>query len=245
MEPRRPQAAPGAEEPAAAAPKAAAPVLEVEPEFQRAEWTPVPAAAVQEEDPSVTAAVAEIEVLVKYGLATKAVEQFEALAKKHPASVVIRTKLRDLYGDMGNMPKAVAHMIVLADLYEEQDHSDEAQEVLLAAQGMEPGNALLQARLAPSEQAAEPSILEEILPSGQEPAFGDVTLQEPEPQLESLFSEDMAAPADLVPSCPQHRPRKKPRPWNRRPKRRPLRRRLPNRRKQLPKRRRRGKFLLR
>ena len=94
--------------------------------------------------------MAEIDVLVKYGLATKAVEQLEALAKKHPESVQIRLKLRDLYGDMGNMGKAVAHMLVLADLYVEQGRQDEAEQVLQAAQGMDPDNAGLRARVAPA-----------------------------------------------------------------------------------------------
>ena len=143
--------------------------------YQPAEWTPPSAPEPEQpaEDPAVTAALNEIDVLVKYGLATKAVEQLEGLAKKYPGSIQTRIKLRDVYGDMGNMGKAVVHMIVLADLYSDQGRQDEADQLLQAAQEMDPGNALLQARMkaagpaaaAPLEEpAAQETNLEEILP---------------------------------------------------------------------------------
>ena len=64
---------------------------------------------------------------------------------------------------MSNMGKAVAHMLVLADLYLAQGRQAEADQVLQAAQGMDPNNSQLQARMA---TAAE----QEILPSLEEGA---------------------------------------------------------------------------
>ena len=93
LEPRQAQSAAApkrATAKAPAAPPAAQETELAEAGFQPMEWAPPAAeepsaAEPAAEDPAVIAAVAEIEVLVKYGLATKAVEQLEALAKKSPA----------------------------------------------------------------------------------------------------------------------------------------------------------------
>jgi tetratricopeptide (TPR) repeat protein len=171
-----------------------APSAGPEPEIAEPAVTqPPPAAAVpaEEEDPAVAEAIMEVDVLVKYGLSVKALEQLEGLARKFPESVLVRTKLRDLYGDQGNMSKAVAHMLVLADIYAKGGTQDQAVQVLRTALELDPGNLEVQSRLgiapsayaeppaAPAPAATEESVFEE--PLGGAPAFEEV-LPPPEVQ---------------------------------------------------------------
>jgi tetratricopeptide (TPR) repeat protein len=158
----------------------------------------------EEEDPAVAEAIMEVDVLVKYGLSTKALEQLEGLASKFPESVQVRTKLRDLYGDQGNMGKAVAHMLVLADIYAKRGMQDQAEQVLRTALELDPGNLEVQSRLgiapsayaeppaAPAPAATEESVFEE--PIGRAPAFDEV-LPPPEAQpAEIMTGLDMTPP---------------------------------------------------
>ena len=91
-------------------------------------------------------------MLVKYGLSSKALEQLEGLAKKFPESTQVRIKLRDFYGDQGNVGKAVSHMLALADIYAKKGAQDQAESVLRAALELDPANSEVQSRLgvAPS-----------------------------------------------------------------------------------------------
>jgi tetratricopeptide (TPR) repeat protein len=143
-----------------------------------------PAAPVAEEDPAIADAFTEVDVLVKYGLSAKALEQLEGLAKKFPESVKIRIKLRDLYGDQGNVGKAVAHMLVLADLYAKSGVQDQAESVLQTALELDPGNAEVQSRLGmvPSESAQAPAAPGEL--TFEEPLAGAPSLDEVLPSAE-------------------------------------------------------------
>jgi tetratricopeptide (TPR) repeat protein len=170
------------------------------PAFDPAEWTPPPAPQQPTEDPAVVKALQEIEVLVKYGLATKALEQLESLALKFPANIQVRLKLRDLYGDQGNMGKAVAHMLILADLHSQQGRDEEAQQVLEAAQGMDPRNPQLLARLgsaapAPQSQASQVFVFPE--PAGQPPLPDQAVPSFDHPPLTD-FGHDSGFPGDSL-----------------------------------------------
>ncbi len=147
---------------------------------------PVATTAV-EEDPAIAGAITEADVLVKYGLSAKALEQLEGLAKKFPESVQVRIKLRDLYGDQGNMGKAVAHMLVLADIYAGRSMQDQADSVLRTALELDPGNSEIKSRLgiAPPTPAEVPA------------APGDLTFEEP------IWG---APPLEQVPSPPEEQP---------------------------------------
>ncbi|HSQ78488.1 MAG TPA: tetratricopeptide repeat protein, partial [Nitrospirota bacterium] len=159
--------------------------------------TPVtPAAApvvtpVAEEDQAIAAAIIEADVLVKYGLSAKALEQLEGLAKKFPESVQVRIKLRDLYGDQGNVGKAVAHMLVLADLYAKRGVQDQVDSVLQTALELDPGNAEVQSRLGMVPPA-----------SAQAPAgSGELTFEEPlagAPPLDEVLPPAEAQPAEIT-----------------------------------------------
>ena len=144
-----------------------------------------------EEDPAIAEAFTEVDVLVKYGLSAKALEQLEGLAKKFPESVPVRIKLRDLYGDQGNVGKAVAHMLVLADLYAKKGVQDQAESVLRTALELDPGNAEVQSRLGMVPSAPE-----------QAPAApGELTFEEPlagAPSLDEVLPPAEAQPAEIT-----------------------------------------------
>jgi tetratricopeptide (TPR) repeat protein len=147
------------------------------------------AAAEEAEDPAIAEAFTEADVLVKYGLTLKALEQLEGLARRFPESVSVRIKLRDVYGDLGQMNKASAHMLVLADLYTSRGREDQARQVLQSALGMDPNNAEIRSRLgiAPTEAApAKPARVpaKEPLTEAREwtpPAMNEVVPPETQP----------------------------------------------------------------
>jgi pilus assembly protein FimV len=98
-------------------------------------------------DPEINEAFSEIDVLVKYGLATKALEQLENISRKYPENIDIRIKLSNLYGDLGQMAKSAEHMIVLANLYTARGMQDKADETLRTASIIDPVNMKVQSGL--------------------------------------------------------------------------------------------------
>lgn len=137
-----------------------------------------------EEDAVVVEAFTEIDVLIKYGLAGKAIEQLEGLGGKFPESLQVRTRLRDLYREQGNTKKAVEHALLLADLYSRRGMSDQEESVLRDALEMEPNNSNLLSRLGISSVPAAPEGAQPVPPplteeaGFPEPAFGE---QAPQP----------------------------------------------------------------
>jgi tetratricopeptide (TPR) repeat protein len=174
-----------AEEPEAEAAESPAP--EMMPPLQE----PAPAAA-EAEDPAVIEAFTEVDVLIKYGMATKAVEQLEGLAQRFPESIQVRVKLRDVYGDLGQMSKAAAHMLVLADLYAKRGMLDQSSEILQSAMGLDPTNAEVLARLGISP--ASSASAEIAAPE----RFAFEAAETAEPVLEEIPSPG-ASPAGLIP----------------------------------------------
>jgi tetratricopeptide (TPR) repeat protein len=160
-----------------AAPAAAAEVFEVPaaPEVFEAPVAPTPPAAARpaafEEPPALTEAFTEVEVLIKYGLAAKAIEQLEGMAERFPDSPQVHARLRDLYQDGGNAGKAVEHVLALAALYDREGMSERAEMSLRAALEMFPESAAIRARLGLGPAAAE---AEEMPP----PVFPDGLMTE-------------------------------------------------------------------
>jgi tetratricopeptide (TPR) repeat protein len=203
---RPPAAEPEQEIPAASAPAALEPAaVEFEaPAFEAPEPRVEPApeqeeaeAAEKAEDPAIAEAFTEADVLVKYGLTLKALEQLEGLARRFPESASVRIKLRDVYGDLGQMNKASAHMLVLADLYTARGKENQARQVLHSALGMDPNNAEIKSRLgiAPTEAA----------PSGMQPAEfapeiekGPAFFEEIHPAREKTGRSHEPAPTDEI-----------------------------------------------
>jgi len=117
---------------------------------------PARAAAIPaDEDPAISEAVTEADVLVKYGLTTKAIEQLEALCSKFPESPRIRIKLRDLYHGQGDIDKAVRHALLAVALYTKFGREDQATQVLQAAHAMAPGHPAVISKLGRVPAAGE------------------------------------------------------------------------------------------
>src|SRR3990172_6329503 len=152
-----------------------APVEQVVTPFEAVTPAPTIAQPVAEEDPAIAEAFTEIDVLIKYGLAGKAVEQLEGLTGKFPESLQVRARLRDLYREQGNTKKAVEYALLLADLYSQRGMSGQAEAALRDALEIEPNNSAVMARLgispAPEAQPFPPPLTEEAAFPG--PAFGE------------------------------------------------------------------------
>ncbi|HYA88480.1 MAG TPA: tetratricopeptide repeat protein, partial [Nitrospirota bacterium] len=128
--------------------EALAPLAEPMPYYQQ----PVPKPAVtvlstSEENPTINEAFTEIDVLVKYGLITKALEQLEVLAVTYPDSPSIRMRLKDLYQEQGNASKTVEHALALADIYSRNNLMDLSEAVLNTTLSIYPTNAALLEKL--------------------------------------------------------------------------------------------------
>lgn len=108
------------------------------------------------DDPVISEALTEVDVLVKYGLQTKAIEQLERLAETNPRNIQIRIKLRDLHGDQGNMQKAAGHMLVLSDLYVEHGMQEKARQILQEALELNSNNEEIRAKLGMTEESGAP-----------------------------------------------------------------------------------------
>ncbi len=149
-----------------------------------------PAPAAEGEDPAITAACTEVDVLVKYGLATKALEQLERLAQKFPQSIQVRIKLRDVCGDLSQMGKAAVHMLALADLYTARGMLQQARETLQSALAIDPANAVIMSKLGITPPPAAPA-------APQRPAAGQVFTAAPPAPSAPPFEE--ASPPELQP----------------------------------------------
>ncbi len=129
-----------------------------------------------EEDPAIAEAFTEVEVLVKYGLAGKAIEQLESLAFKFPASAQVRMKLRDLYREQGNAQKAVEHAVALSDIYLQRGMEEQSRSVLSAALETAPGNAEILSRLGEAAASQARESAEAPATAAEETPFGELTL---------------------------------------------------------------------
>src|SRR5574341_333248 len=85
------------------------------------------------EDPKINEGLTEADVLMKYGLAAKALEQLEALVKQFPDSGRVRLRLRDLYREQGNAGKAVEHSLQAADICSRNGLQFQAETILREA----------------------------------------------------------------------------------------------------------------
>ena len=136
---------------------------------------PQPGAVRGGEDSALAEALAEVDVLIKYGLSAKAVEQLEGIVRRFPEHATVRVRLLDLYRDQKNTGKAVVQALLLAELHEKQGLLEESRSVLRAALDLAPGNEQIMAKLgmAPAEDETpedieaietieEPEAIEEV-----------------------------------------------------------------------------------
>jgi pilus assembly protein FimV len=160
--------------------EAMAPLAEPTPDYQQP--APKPAAmtiSTFEENPAINEAFTEIDVLVKYGLASKALEQLEMLAVTYPDNPPIRIRLKDLYQEQGNASKAVEHALVLADIYSRNNLTDLSESILNSALSIDPTNAALLSKLgkAPILSEFSPPIAVPVSPP--EPSIESPVIAEP------------------------------------------------------------------
>jgi len=140
-----------------------------------------------EEPPALSEAFTEVEVLIKYGLAVKAIEQLEELSGRFPDSPQVHARLRDLYQDGGNAGKAVEHVLALAAIYDRAGMSERAEMSLRAALETFPENPAIRSRLGLAPAAAAEAV--EMPP----PAFADGLMTE-EAAFQPGAAEEEAAP---------------------------------------------------
>ncbi len=178
---------------------AEAPALEG-PSFEPAAFEPPKPEPAVEEDPAILEAFTEIDVLIKYGLAAKALEQLEGLISRYPQSIQVRTRLKDLYKEQGNFEKEVEHIIALADIYAGQGMDDMKEAVLREGLEIAPNHSEILSRLGmqPAQQEAPPAVqgpasLEETLSLEEVPGASD---------LEMPVEEAAGPPAQLIEEMP-------------------------------------------
>ena len=148
---------------------------------------PVAAAPISaDDDPAITEAFTEADVLIKYGLAAKAIEQLEALTSKFPESPRIRTKLRDLYHEQGNIDKAVRHALLAVALYTKYGRDDQASAVLQTTRELAPDHPAVLSRLgrvpvSPEAEGSTGKAPEAVHPPEFMQDHPETPLSEPEP----------------------------------------------------------------
>ncbi len=99
---------------------------------------------------AVAKIIAEAEVYIKYGLQDKAVEHLEQVFEQDPYNAGVRLKLRDLYVQMGQFPRAARELVVLAQHLVNTDRRL-AADLLNEAMELDPENAQAHALLAAVE----------------------------------------------------------------------------------------------
>lgn len=170
-----PESAPAQSAPAAVEAPPVVPIMPPAPES-----SPFP-----DEDPAIAEALTEVEVLIKYGLAVKAIEMLEGMAEKFPENLQIRVKLKDLYREQGNVRKAADHILVLADIYAKRGTLDQVEPLLRAALEMDPSNVEIAARLG---LAAAAGIEASLAPTGAGRTQDDTLVAE------GQYAEEIAPP---------------------------------------------------
>jgi len=146
------------------------------------------------EDPALITALTEVEVLVKYGLAEKALEQLVGLVARYSESPMALSRLSSLYHDQGNEQKAVELALALAELYEHREMPEQAEVALRSALEWYPDSGKVQGRLCMEPVVpAGPEVITPLV-LGQEADLSEPAPQysQPEPAMESapVFDHD-------------------------------------------------------
>ncbi|MFA5073392.1 MAG: tetratricopeptide repeat protein [Nitrospirota bacterium] len=113
-------------------------------------YAPQPDFSADGEDAALNDAFTEADVLMKYGLSAKAIEQLEALLERYPESIKVHTRLRDLYCEAENIDMAIKHVLAVADIYMDQGKTDCAEAELQFGFEIAPRHPVILARLGKS-----------------------------------------------------------------------------------------------
>ena len=128
---------------------------------------------------------AEAEVYLKYGLASKAIEQYDLILSIDPNNIEAHSKLSELYQLEGRTDDAVTHSVTLAHLYLARGQRDVAEQIWGEAQDLCPGDPRLQGGL--TDHA--PSAPHQPSPHDDAHAVQEETIQRPKHDLQEWLAE--------------------------------------------------------
>ncbi len=128
---------------------------------------------------------AEADVYLKYGLAAKAIEQYQLILSIEANNIEAHSKLRELYQLEGRLEEAVTHSLSLARLYLTRGQRDEAEQIWAEAQEWSPDDPRLQGNLV--EQIGAESRQPTRHGAAREPQ--DETVQRPKQDLQEWLAE--------------------------------------------------------
>ncbi|MBI5379718.1 MAG: tetratricopeptide repeat protein [Nitrospirae bacterium] len=108
----------------------------------------------------------EVEVYVKYGLLERAIEQLESMVERNPRSLEAHRRLKALYQRQNKKEKILRECLTLSELYEQLGRTDEREQVLREAFGINPNHWEVRQRLGLKEEIpTEPTALEPAIPT--------------------------------------------------------------------------------
>ena len=142
--------------------------------------------------------IAEAEVYIKYGLQDKAVEHLEQVFEQDPYNAEVRLKLRDLYVQKGQFPRAARELVVLAQHLVNSDRRM-AADLLNEALELDPENGQATALLSAVEGS---QVSERVHVSEEEPEAEP----ELEPEEDAGLEDDTNKVLDLEADIPEAYP---------------------------------------
>jgi tetratricopeptide (TPR) repeat protein len=128
---------------------------------------------------------AEAEVYLKYGLAAKAIEQYDLILSIDPNNIEAHTKLSELYQLEGKTEEAVTHSVTLAQLYLARGQRDVAEQIWGEAQDLSPDDPRLQGGLTDRAPAAS----HQTSRHDDAPVAHEETIQRPKHDLQEWLAE--------------------------------------------------------
>ncbi|HUJ78806.1 MAG TPA: tetratricopeptide repeat protein [Nitrospiria bacterium] len=99
---------------------------------------------------------AEAEVYLKYGLAAKAIEQYDLILSIDPNNIEAHSKLSELYQLEGRTEEAVTHCVALAQVYLAGGQRDAAEQIWGEARELSPDDPRLQGGITDHDAPATP-----------------------------------------------------------------------------------------
>ncbi|MEW6323762.1 MAG: tetratricopeptide repeat protein [Nitrospirota bacterium] len=125
---------------------------------------------------------AEAEVYLKYGLASKAIEQFQMILSVDANNIEAHGRLRELYQLEGRIDEAVTHSVLLARLFFARGQREQAEQVLSEAREWNPADPRLHAALEEQSSIGPASV-------GAMPESAETTLARPKQDLQEWLAE--------------------------------------------------------
>ncbi|HXI03470.1 MAG TPA: tetratricopeptide repeat protein [Candidatus Saccharimonadales bacterium] len=158
------------------------------------EVAPVERSLTSEDEEFIAERVTEADVFIKYGLTDRAIEQLAAIAQRFPWHITTRARLRELYLEEGNRPRAAVEAAEIGKVRLQEGDREGAAAALEDARKIDtacPAIASLQAMLSGGTMDAS-EFSASVMPSSDTPA-GEQDSLEIEEEPASLAEEPEAA----------------------------------------------------